>query len=119
VPRLTDPIRLAAYREALGNWAVRGYVQFDLTEEALRWVESELSNRPLIEIGRLMYEHVAAGGEVDEVKETRPEWLDHEFHHDIRLTIRNKSVYIETRLIYREPLLADESSILVVNIHAR
>ncbi len=119
MPPLTDPIRLAAYRDALGNWAVRGYIQFDLTEEALRWVERELNDVPLKTLGRLMYEHVAAGGEVDEVKETRPEWLDHEFHHDIRLTIQNKSVYIETRLKYREPFAVDESSILVVNIHAR
>jgi hypothetical protein len=66
-----------------------------------------------------MYEFVAAGGEIDEIKETRPEWAEHEFHHDLRLTIQGKAVYIETRLHFREPLKPDESSILVVNIHER
>ncbi len=67
-----------------------------------------------------MYEHVVAGGEIDEAPETRPEWSDlYEFHHDLRLTIADKPVYIETRLNYRLPVAADESWILVVNIHAR
>ena len=66
-----------------------------------------------------MYEHVAAGGEIDEVPETRPEWSDlYEFHHDLRLTIHDKAVYIETRLNYRLPVAPDESWILVVNVHA-
>jgi hypothetical protein len=32
VPPLTDPDRLAAYQDALGNWNVTDYVQFALTE---------------------------------------------------------------------------------------
>lgn len=119
MPRLTDPIRLAAYCDALGNWAVRGFIQFELTVEARRWFTDQFANVFLSEVGRWMYDHVAAGGEIDEVKETRPEWLDHEFHHDLRLTIDNKSIYIETRLNYREPFAADESWIQVVNVHAR
>jgi hypothetical protein len=31
--------------------------------------------------------------------------------------IHGKSVYIETRLNYRLPVVADEPSILVVNVH--
>ncbi len=120
MPPLTDPERLAAYRDALGNWNVTDYIQFELTEEAHRWIRRELSNITLKEIGRLMYEHVAAGGEIDEVPETRPEWSDlYEFHHDLRLTIDDKLVYIETRLNYRLPVAPDESWILVVNVHAR
>jgi hypothetical protein len=47
---------------------------------------------------------VAGGGEIDEVAETRPEWSGlYEFHHDVRLTIQDKPVYIETRLNYRVP----------------
>jgi hypothetical protein len=71
------------------------------------------------EIGRLMYEYVAAGGQIDEVRETRPQWSDYEFHYDLRFTIASKSVYIETRLHHRLPFVPDESWILVVNIHAR
>jgi hypothetical protein len=40
VPPLTDPARLMAYRDALGNWNVRDYIQFELTEEAHRWGSS-------------------------------------------------------------------------------
>jgi hypothetical protein len=120
VPALTDPFRLAAYRDALGNWSVTDYIQFELTEQAHRWIRGELGNTTLKEIGRLMYEHVNAGGAIDELPETRPEWSgQYEFHHDIRLTIHNKSVYIETRLNYRLPLVTDESWILVVNVHER
>jgi hypothetical protein len=55
-----------------------------------------------------------------EVLETRPEWSDlHEFHHDLRLQIHEKAAYIETRLNYRLPVVADESWILVVNVHER
>jgi hypothetical protein len=120
VPPLTDPARLVAYRDALGNWNVRDYIQFEWTEEAYRWIRRVLSNITLKEIGRLMYEYVAAGGEIDEVPETRQKWSDqYEFHHDLRLTIHKKSVYIETRLNYRLPVVPDESWILVVNMHER
>ena len=89
-----------------------------MTEQAHRWIRRELENITLKEIGRLMYEHVAAGGEIDEVPETRPEWSGvHEFHHDVRLTVHDKAVYIETRLHYRLPVVADDSWILVVNVH--
>lgn len=72
----------------------------------------------LKDIGRLMFEYVDAGGKIDEVPETRPEWSDlYEFHYDLRPTIHDKPVYIETRLNYRLPVAADESSITVVNIH--
>jgi hypothetical protein len=115
---LTNPTRLAAYRDALGNWNVSGYIQFELTEEAHRWIRRELGNITLKEIGRLMSEYVRAGGEIDEVPETRQGWSDqYEFHHDLRLTIHKKSVYIEKRLNYRLPVVADESWILVLNIH--
>jgi len=99
---------------------VADYIQFELTEEAHRWIRRELTNITQREIGRLMHEHVAAGGEIDEVPETRPEWSGlYEFHHDLRLTIHDKALYIETRLNYRLPIVLDESWILVVNVHAR
>ena len=118
MPPLSDPDRLAAYRDALGNWNISNYIQFDLTEESHRWIRRELGNITLRGIGRLMCEYVGAGGEIDEVFETRPLWSSEwEFHHDLRLTIHKKRVYIETRLNYRLPVVPDESWILVVNIH--
>jgi hypothetical protein len=120
VSPLTDRLRLAAYQDAIGNWNTAGYVQFELTEQAYRWIRSELDGVTLKELSRLMYEYLAAGGIIDEVRETRPEWADrYEFHHDLRFEIGDHVVYIETRLNYRLPLVKDESWILVVNVHAR
>jgi hypothetical protein len=119
VPQLTDPDRLAAYKDALRNWAVGGYIQFELTEQAGGWVRNELGIKEK-DIGRLMHEFVAGGGAIDEVRESRAEWCGHwEFHHDLRFTIHDMAVYIETRLKFRLPVKDDESWILVVNIHER
>lgn len=118
MPRLTDLDRLKAYTDALSNWKFGGYVQFRLTEQAHKWIRRELGNIALKEIGRLMHEYVSAGGVIDEVPETRSTWRDlYEFHYDLRFAIESKLVYLETRLNYRVPIVADESSILVVNIH--
>ena len=115
---LNDPDRLTAYKDALSNWSVRKYIQFELSEESHRWVRRELGGITLREIGRLMYEFVAAGGGIDEQAETRENWQDqHEFHYDLRFSINNRAVYIETRLNYRLPVTPDDSWILVVNIH--
>lgn len=117
--RLSDPDRLFAYTDALANWASHGYVEFNLTEESQRWVRRELESITVREIARLMHEFVATGGDVDEVVKQRPEWSDkYEFHHDLRIEIHGKNVYIETRLNYRLPVEPDASWILVVNIHA-
>ncbi len=116
---LTDPARLEAYSDALGNWRFEGYIRFELTEAAYRWIKRELDSISLKEVGRLMYAHVAAGGQIDEVPEKRPGWSEaYEFHHDLRFTIQDRPVYIETRLDYRLPVVPDESSILVINVHA-
>ena len=116
---LTDPARLEAYKDALGNWNYDDYIRFELTSTAYEWIKRELSNITLKEIGRLMFEYVEAGGEIDEVRETRSPWNDdYEFHHDLRFTIQDKPIYIETRLNYKLPFESNYSTILVVNIHA-
>ena len=115
---LTDPIRLSAYLDALVNWNFAGYIRFELPSSSQNWIKRELRNILLREIGRQMHEYVAGGGEIDEVRETRPEWSHYEFHYDLRFTIDNKPVYIETRLEYHVPLVPDDSRIIVVNVHA-
>jgi hypothetical protein len=115
---LTDPTRLEAYKDALANWSFDGYIRFELTETAYEWIKRELNGISLKEIGRLMHEYVEARGEIDEVRETRPEWSEYEFHYDLRFTIQDQPIYIESRLEHQVPFLSDNSTILVVNIHA-
>ena len=92
---IDGPKMAAAYREcARETWFVTGYINFRLTESGGRWIEQELGIKER-EIKRLMYEYVAAGGEIDEVRETRAEWKQHEFHHDLRFTIHDIPIYIE------------------------
>ena len=116
---LTDFERLQAYKDALSNWAFEGYIRPALTEQSYRWIREGLDSIKLKELFRLMHEYVAAGGHIDEVRETRPEWSsDYEYHYDLRFTIQSRSVYIETRLNFRPPFKPDEPTILLVSIHA-
>ena len=118
MPPLSDPERLAAYKDALANWGITDYVEFELTEQAHRWIRRELAGVTLKEMKRLMFEYVNDGGEIDETEERREQWAaEWEFHHDLRFIIQGKRVYIETRLKYRLPVVQDESSILVVDVH--
>jgi len=116
---LNDPERLMAYKDALSNWAFEGFVEPELSDQAYRWIRRELGRFEIKELYRLMHEYVVGGGEVDEVRETRPEWRDaYEFHYDLRFSIHGKPVYVETRLKFRPPFVPDEPTILVVNVHA-
>ena len=115
---IADPIRLQAYKDALKEWRNKTYVQFNLTEQAYRWIKTELDGISTREIARLIFEYVSSGGEIDEQLETRPEWSDYEFHHDFRFTIQDKPVYIETRLHCKPIFVPNDSWIDVVNIHA-
>ena len=61
-----------------------------------------------------MHLHVEAGGEIDQVRERRPEYADqNEFHYDFRLEIDGRRVYIETILTSNRNGL----TITVVSIH--
>jgi hypothetical protein len=117
---LADPIRLQAYNNALSNWMYSGYIQFELTEQSLRWLRTELDSFSLQDIKRLMFEHaIEDGGEIDEQVETREQWSDqYEYHYDLRFRVQDKLVYIETRLNDWKPFVTDNPWILVVNIHA-
>lgn len=119
VPPLKDLERLLAYRDALRNWSVTGYVKFALTETAYRWVRTEVGVE-LRELARLMNEFVVNGGEIDEQPETRPEWADqYQYHYDLRFVVNATPIYVETRLNFCPPFKPDDPWILVVNVHAQ
>lgn len=112
MPPISD--RLAAYRLALANWNYTGYIRLTLNVQAHNFLRRVLGLRPPKELGHLMFRHVEAGGEIDEVSETRPEWTDWEFHWDLRFAIGEEQVYVETRL---HLLDKHDPYIEVVNIH--
>lgn len=116
--KLTDDDRLRAYRDALSNWPYTGFVEFELTETAYKWLRRELEGITTRDLSRLMWEYVEGGGVVDEVRETRPEWSHYEFHYDLRFVVQGRAVYVETRLFYEPPFKPDNSVIFVVNVHA-
>jgi hypothetical protein len=109
---LTDPRILALFRTALALWNVTGYVTW--SRLAREWVERNLEGHTVRGVGREMFEHLEAGGEIDQVKETREEYLEHEHHYDFRIRIGGRLVYLETRLDQEDP---DEPVIHVVNAH--
>ena len=110
---LTDPERLRHYRWVLAQWQCTGYVTW--TRLAEEWVRKNLDGFTPKGIAQLMSDHVASGGEIDEVPETRPEWSEHEFHHDLRFRIGDRLIYIETRLLMERDV--EDSTINVVNVH--
>jgi hypothetical protein len=115
MPPLTDPEKKACFENALMNWRYEGYIL--LTDVAYEWMDSNLQGFSVRTLGRIMHEHVMAGGAIDQQKETRPEWDFHDYHYDLRIPIEGRSVYIETRLIYDNPDDPDDPIIHVVNLH--
>ena len=113
--KLTDPERLACYKNALANWRYEGYIV--LTALSLEWLRRELKGVSSATFKRMLFEHVQAGGEIDEVAESRPEWLEFSHHYDLRLRILDRLVHVETRLIYRNPKNPDDPYIHVVSVH--
>ena len=110
---LSDPRILAAFKRALEEGLrYAGYVTW--RPRAQEWVRTELPNVTLKGIAELIYRHVDSGGQIDQVKETREEGLDFKCHYDLRLTIAERRIYIETVLLSEDP---DDPEIQVVNIH--
>ena len=109
---LTDAAILARFRHALSEWNCTGYVTWKPI--AREWVESNLEGFTTRAVGEEMFRFLDAGGEIDQVKETRREWTERRFHYDFRLPIAGRLVYIETILVEDDP---GDPTIHVVSIH--
>ena len=83
------------------------------TDLAERWLRKELRGYTQRRFGEVLHLFVEAGGEVDQVVETRPEWLMHSHHYDLRPTVAGRKLYVETRLLADDP---DDPTIFIVNI---
>jgi hypothetical protein len=112
MPPLTDPVILAAIRGVLDNWHVTDYVTW---KSVVRdWVGEYLPRHSLKDLARLMHDHVAAGGEIDQVRERRPEWNDRDYHYDFRIPVAGRLIYLETLLIDDDPT---DPTLHIVSIH--
>ena len=110
MPPLSDPEIRNRIQQALEHWSFSGEVRF--TEVAQDWLRRHGYGQR--QITEQMYLHVRDGGGIDQVRETREGWRDHEFHYDLRLHVANRKLYIETRLIDEQP---DDPRVFVVNVH--
>ena len=111
MPPLNDPEIRRRYREALEHRQFSGEVRF--TDVAQDWLRRQGYTQG--EIAEAMYLHVEGGGSIDQVEETREGWRDRwDYHYDLRLEVRNRRLYIETRFIDERP---DEPRVFVVNVH--
>jgi hypothetical protein len=115
--RLTDPVLLARYQQALSEWRVGGAIE--LEKDAPEGLRTTLEGVTVEGFKEALYCFVCLeDGEIDQVKETRNwepcnRW---EYHYDLRLTINGVKVYVETRLYPESFSSREESEIHVVHI---
>jgi hypothetical protein len=112
MPPLNDPIILAQFNTVLAEWNCTGYVT--AKEVARHWIAENLGGLSLKAVAKAMHDFVAAGGVIDQVTETRPEWNMWPFHYDFRLSLSGRDVYIETVLQDDDP---SDPTIEIVSIH--
>lgn len=84
----------------------------DWKRVAAEWVLKELGITTRA-VEDAPYQHLVNGGEVSQVKETRPEYTFREYHYDFRIIIGSRSIYVETVLDKRRMGLY----VYVVSIH--
>jgi len=101
MPPLVDPQILDCIKAVLSNWYVTDYVT--AKDEALDWAGKNLPDFALKTLAKLMHAHAAKGERIDQVRETRPEWNDRDYHYDFRLHWGSRLVYIETILVDDDP----------------
>ena len=101
MPPLEDPDLLQVFKAVLSNWRFTDYVT--AKDDALEWAGKNLPGFTLKSLAKLLNDHVSAGGEIDQIRETRAEWNDWPFHYDFRLSWSGRPLYIETILLDDDP----------------
>jgi hypothetical protein len=109
---LADPELLNRFNVALSNWHVTDYVT--AKDLALEWAGRNLIGFTLKTLAKLMYDDLQAGSAPDQVRETRPEWNDRDYHYDFRLSWSGRSIYVETILLDDDPT---DPTVHIVSVH--
>jgi hypothetical protein len=113
VAPLKDRDVLAAFKSALSeNLRFAGFVTWK--PRAAAWVKENLEGYTTKAVAELMLSHIESGGEIDQVRERREEWIQFDFHYDFRLRVGDRLVYIETILVRADP---NDPQVQIVNIH--
>jgi hypothetical protein len=112
VAPLKHPGLLDKFLEALKDWNCGGVIEWK--PAASEWLSKNLECLSQKAIGKLMWQHVADGGEIDQVVETREPYRDcRRFHYDFRVPITGRVIYVETLLLDTKA----GPTIYVVSIH--
>jgi hypothetical protein len=92
---------------------VAGYVQW--RKLPLAWIKRELRGVTSQAVVEEMRKYVQCGGKIEQVEETRPEYVAWRFHYDLRLPVTGRHVYVET--VLEQAASIEDCTIWVVNIH--
>ena len=112
MPRLTDPSILKQIVAALE--ASEGCDHVVWHESAQRELKRDAPRLSQRAVNKAMRE-LARAGNVDQARETRPEWMkSSDFHYDFRMKIAGYRVYVETILINDAP---SHPELFVVSFH--
>ncbi len=110
MPQLDDAETIRKLRLAVEEWNSGGVLWKQLAAE---WVRRNLESVTQQAVNELILQHIASSGRIDQVKETREEYLHFEFHYDFRIPVLDRTVYIETTLTEH----AMGPVVTIVNIH--
>jgi hypothetical protein len=108
--------RLRCYRNALRNWRYEGFV-VPKKRAIEQWLKKELPDYKWQDIAGELHRHVENGGEIDEQVERRAEYVQYEFHYDLRVRFGARYLYFETVLKCRNSDDPDSPMIVVVSVH--
>ena len=109
-----DEAALKRYREVLLEFGhVTDYIQWKKLPED--WLGTSIPNVTKKFVHQLMVERAKSIGEIDQVPETRPEYLRWPFHYDLRISVFGRRVYVETRFEQEQDV--EDCTIWVVNFH--
>jgi hypothetical protein len=110
--RLVDPEILRKFRHALSHGRFNGYVTWK--PRVRQWIEQNMEGWTTRAIAEELFCFFESGGEIDQIRETRPEWSEHRYHYDLRIGIEGRLLYVETILMESDPR---DPTIHVVSIH--